>query len=106
MKTQRLRQLAFLLACTAISASAAVRYVNVNNATPTAPYTSWPAAATNIQDAVDAASDGDQILVTNGVYQTGGRIVLGTGLSNRVVVGKAVLVQSVNGPAATTIRGY
>jgi hypothetical protein len=83
---------------------AATRYVNVNNPTPAPPYTSWSTASTNIQDAVDLAAVGDEILVTNGVYQTGAQAVYG--MSNRVAVTKPVILRSVNGPSVTQIMGY
>lgn len=71
---------------------------------PSGPYSTWETAAQTIQAAVDAAQPGDTILVTNGVYATGGRAVYGL-MTNRVVVDKAVMVQSVNGPEATVIQG-
>jgi PKD repeat protein len=82
-----------------------VHYVSPSSSSPSPPYFSWATAATNIQDAVDAAYGGGAIIVTNGLYQTGARIVYGY-LSNRVAVTKAVAIKSVNGPAVTTIQGY
>jgi hypothetical protein len=88
-------------------------YADVNGTNPSYPFTSWATAATNIQDAVDAAVVPDQVLVTNGIYQYGGRIVQNppspfstSAPTNRLVVTSAITVQSVNGPAATVIQGY
>ncbi len=67
------------------------------------PYTNWAAAAASIQDAVDAAADGDTVLVTNGIYSIGGAEVYS--MSNRVALTQAVTLQSVNGPEATFIVG-
>lgn len=106
MKPHQLRNLIVLCLLATANAPAAVRYVDVNSASPAPPYLSWATAATNIQQAVDAAVAGDQILVTNGVYQTGSRIVATTGGANRVAVTKALTVQSINGPQFTIIQGY
>ncbi|MEY4917300.1 MAG: hypothetical protein RL616_1213, partial [Verrucomicrobiota bacterium] len=82
-------------------------FVALTNTNPVAPYTSWDTAATNIQDAVDVASVGGTILVSNGVYQTGERTAIeaSDGSTNRLVVDRMVSIQSVNGPANTRIDG-
>jgi hypothetical protein len=87
------------------SALADVHYVDVNSTNATPPYTNWTTAATAIQDAVDAAVAGDEIVVTNGIYATGGRATVGDSTPNRVAVDKALSVRSVNGPQFTTING-
>ncbi len=80
-------------------------YVNADNPTPVFPFITWATAATNIQDAVNAGTAlGRLVLVTNGVYRTGGAAVHGT-MTNRVALKNGVRLQSVNGPEQTVIEG-
>ena len=65
---------------------------------PAPPYTTWETAAHTIQDAVDEALPSETIVVTNGVYETGGTV-------NRVALGSPVVLRSVNGSEVTIIRG-
>ena len=52
---------------------------------------------------VDAASSGDTVLVTNGIYKFGGP---GGGFAtNRLAITNSVTIQSVSGPSMTTIDG-
>jgi hypothetical protein len=85
---------------------AATHYVDLNSPNPTPPYTDWATAAAVIQDAVDAALAGEEVVVTNGVYGTGGRAVSGTMTTDRVVEDKPLMLRSVNGPGVTQIVGY
>jgi len=90
---------------TGTAASADTRYVWQDSPSPVPPHTNWATAAHNIQKAVDAAAAGDEIVVTNGVYATGGRAVFGL-MTNRVAIDRRVSVRSVNGPEVTVIQGY
>jgi hypothetical protein len=93
---------AWLLLASAGNVFSATYYVDQNSPNPTPPYTDWATAATNIQDAVDAAAAGDEVVVTNGTYASG---AWGGGQSNRVALLKTLTVRSVNGPAVTVIDG-
>src|SRR5258708_969932 len=91
--TGRTRPWAFALAATSGLAvagqiSAATLYVSQTSPTPGPPYATWDAAAHTIQEAVDAASDGDTVLVGPGEY----------GLTNQVTITNAILLQSTMGP--------
>jgi hypothetical protein len=88
-------------------ASTVVHYVVATNASPVPPFTSWETAATNINDAIDAVFNvpNAMVLVSNGLYKTGGRLTVGS-VTNRVAVTKPILVESVNGALATAIEGF
>jgi hypothetical protein len=74
----------FLVGRTALSDT---HYVDINNVSPTVPYTNWLSAATNIQDAVDAAEDGDTILIADGTYK----------ITSKINVMKSVTISSISG---------
>src|SRR6185437_1919150 len=94
-----------VLALFCMAARGTTFYVNANNPFPSPPYATWATAATNIQDALNMASSGSIVLVTNGVYQYGsGGAPYNT--SRVYVPYPNITVQSVNGPAVTVIKGY
>jgi hypothetical protein len=114
MKAIRLLVGLAVLNLLAIRAEATTFYVDVNSTNPTPPYADLTTAAVSIQDAVDAATNGDLILVNDGVYQNGYRVTKhnSSGFpttsyddTNRVVLDKPVTVQSLNGSAAAFING-
>ncbi len=90
----------------AAGAAADTHYVALNNPGAESNYTSWATAAANIQDAVDAAAAADVVLVSNGVYNAGGRTEGAYTLTNRVVIIRAIELRAVStNPADTVIEG-
>jgi hypothetical protein len=81
-----------------------IHCVDAAGTNPVAPYLSWATAATNVQAAIDASAAGDIVLVTNGIYATGGKVATGD-LVSRVMLDKALLVQSASGLTTTFIQG-
>jgi len=70
------------------NASADTLLVSPVSTNPVPPFTNWVTAATDIQQAVNAAAAGDDVVVTNGTY-------------GAVNVDKPLLLRSVNGPRVT-----
>lgn len=74
------------------------RYV-VTNGTPgmtsDIPYNAWTNAATNIQNAVNVATNTETVWVSNGVYI----------LTNQIVITNGIVLRSTSGPDATIVNG-
>ena len=67
-----LASLAGVAGLLALRVEAVIHYVDVNSTNPVAPYTNWATAASVIQNALDVSGSADEVVVTNGVYETGG----------------------------------
>lgn len=80
-----------------------IHYVNPASLNPIPPYGEWDTAATNIQSAIDVANSGDRVLVTNGIYSVGSRVV--DGMSTRVAAVVPVSIIGLAGPMQTIIDG-
>lgn len=70
-------------------------YVREENSGSAPPFNSWSTAATNIQDAIDLATAGKVVLVSNGTYN----------LDAQISISKGVTVRSVNGADDTVVDG-
>ncbi len=68
------------------------------------PFTSWETAATNIQAAIDVSVDHDVVLVSNGVYDAGGRLAAG-GVTNRIAVEGYITVRGVGDSSNVVVVG-
>src|ERR1044072_9323866 len=98
MKTTSLTAMGIILS-TLLAAgnevAAATLYVSQTSMNPTPPFATWDSAAHTIQEAVDAASDGDTVLVGAGEYR----------LTSQVTIAKGILLRSDAGASQTILNG-
>ena len=85
----------------------ATRFVDVSNAAPAAPYTSWGTAATNIQQAIDASASGDAIWVRPGTYRVASPVTIpvGKALTLRSTASRSATIDAQGLCTAVSIRG-
>ena len=83
-----------------------VHCVDAAGTAPTLPYNNWATAAVTIQDGIDAGMPGDVVIVTNGIYASGGRSDDGISAS-RIIFSSTFpsMLMSINGAEATIIEG-
>ncbi len=103
-----------LMVCGFAYSQSTTYYVDAAQANDSGAGTNWATAKQTIQAAVDIAVDGCTVMVTNGIYNTGGAIApdfnrLGSlesyTMTNRVCITKSITVQSANGRGVTIIEG-
>lgn len=105
MKIHHSHLLVALTLCVPLWTSrAATTWYVATNGDDVADGITWATAKATVQAAIDVAASNDVVLVSNGVYATGGRVVYGA-LTNRIAVTNAITIRSQNGPTVTTIQG-
>ncbi len=77
--------------------NADVYYVDASRPDDSGAATNWATAKQTIQAAIDAASFFDTVLVTNGVYNSGGAITVGGSISNRVALTNGITLKAADG---------
>ncbi|MCA1810018.1 MAG: hypothetical protein LC725_11315, partial [Lentisphaerae bacterium] len=94
--------LAGLMGMAVFTVHAADYYVARTNSTPEHPYDTWATAATNIQDAVNAAAANATVWVAPGTYGVSTNAVDVSGI-NVVHINKALTLKSTGATPADTI---
>jgi len=96
--------LLFTFSFSLLTVKADIHYVSLDGGN-ISPYTNWSSAAMIPQDAIDTAMDGDKVIISNGVYSSGGVPAPGLDLTNRLMIAKSIMVESLNGKDVTIIAG-
>ena len=91
---------ASLCAADLVRGDTAAMHVAPTSEAPAYPYDTWRNAATNVQDAVDAAGDGVTIVVSNGAYAISAPITIAKGVTLRGLTGNPEDVVFANDNAA------
>ena len=84
----------FLIIFLSLKLSAVTRLVSLdgNNISP---YTNWASAATDIQSAIDICTDGDIVIISNGMYSIPAQVML---------TNAAITLKSLNGKDSVVIN--
>ena len=101
---QNLHKILFALLLCSAAGLRADHYVAQNGQQPEWPFTNMTTAASNIQDAVNAAVNGAVVWVDDGEYYTPPQATVNLG-TNVVSITNAITLRSINGPAAAIING-
>jgi len=91
---------AVIFAWLVATAGADTRYVSLEGGNHP-PYTTWQDAATQIQSAVDAATVGDTVLISNGTYLISTQIVVTNGITLRGLQGYSNTLIAADWPTYT-----
>ena len=91
-----MKKLIFITACLSAWLALGTTHYVAPTGNNISPYTNWLDAATDIQSAIDISSDGDTVIISNGIYSTGSSIT---------ITNSSIILKSLAGKNSVLIYG-